>query len=375
MVPWRPSTRPAELGISSPSAHILIWVQAVLGRMKAVAIALMLLVTTVLVLPAASAHAPLGSGSNESLATATRVPDPTKSWAIYADLHEGGEAQYYMFDMVRGERIHVSLLTTTAAEDGNFTPGIVLMGPGLGSQGFVPPYVETPPGAGLLAVNGTRSAQATYEAFAPSSYVQLADVALDAPANGTYYVAVHDPVRGGHYGLAIGDRESFTLTEWLLTPLSLLSVYTWERQSLAVVLLPAMATAAAGLVLLVRRHRAGKPLDVAGWTAAVAGLLFLGTGATVLSQMLLSISRSSLDAFAIVTLTFAIIPVLLGLLTLRLVLRDSGRWSRRSRVYLAILGGGALFAWAGLVVGPVLALAAAVLPLKSAGETGAEARA
>ncbi len=335
-------------------------------RNPGVAIALML--AALLILPSVSAHAPLGSGYNESLATATRVPDPTKSWAIYAGLHEGGEAQYYVFDMTRGERIHLSLLTTTAPEDGDFTPGLLLMGPGLAHQGFVPPFVETPPGAGILAVNGTRPAQATYEAFAPSSYVQLADVALDAPRNGTYYVAVQDPSRGGPYGLAIGDRESFTLSEWLLMPWSLLSVYTWERQSLPVVLLPAMATMAAGLVLLLRRHRAGKPLDVSRLIAAVAGLLFLGTGATVLSQMILSMSRSSVDAFAIVTLTFAVIPVLLGLLTLRLVLRGSMRWSRRGRLYLAILGGGALFAWAGFVIGPILALAAAVLPSKNSGE-------
>lgn len=343
--------------------------------MKRIALGLVLMMTVVLAIPTATAHAPLGAGSNESLATATRVIDPTKSWAVYADLHEGGEAQYYVFDITQGQRIHVSLLTTAAAEDANFTPGLLLMGPGLPSQGFVPSYVEVPAAAAVLAVNGTRPSQATYEAFAPSSFLQLVDVALDAPANGTYYVAVQDPVRGGHYGLAIGDRESFTLTEWFFTPWSLLSVYEWEQQSLPVVLLPAIATAAAGLVLLVRRHRAGKPLDVTGWTAAVAGLLFLGTGATVLSQMILSISRSSLDAFALVTLTFALIPVLLGLLTLRLVLRDSGRWTRRSRVYLAILGGGALFAWAGFVVGPVLVLAATVLPAKSTGETGAMARA
>src|SRR5574337_31865 len=98
--------------------------------MKRLGLVLTVLMMAILLVPTAAAHAPLGSGSNESLATATHVPDPTKSWAIYADLHEGGEAQYYVFDMTQGERMHVSLLTTTAAEDATFTPGVVLMGPG-----------------------------------------------------------------------------------------------------------------------------------------------------------------------------------------------------------------------------------------------------
>ena len=335
--------------------------------MRALAAGLCVAVLLVLLAPAATAHAPLGSGSNESLATATRIPAPTQSWAIYADLHGGGEAQYYVIDKSRGERIHASLLTTTAPEEANFTPGLVLMGPGLGSRGFVPAFVEVPAGAAVISVNGSRAPHATYEAFAPSSYVQLTDIVLDAPTNGTYYVAVQDAARGGPYGLALGDRESFTLSEWLLMPFSLLSVYTWEGQTLPIVLLPAMATLATGLGLLVRRHRAGKPRDAAGWTGAVAGLLFLGTGATVLSQMILSIAQSSLDALAIVTLVFAMIPILLGTLMLRLVLRNRGRPAVRNRVYLSILGVSALFAWAGFVVGPVLAIAAAALPAKTPG--------
>ena len=337
----------------------------ILAIMKRIAAVLVILLMAVLIVPTVSAHAFLGAGSNESLETAMVIPDPTKSWAIYAELHEGGEAQYYVFNLGQGERIHISLLTTTAAEDGDFTPGVILMGPGVPAEGFVPSYVEIPAGAGILALNGTRPAQATYEAFAPSSFLQLADISMDAPASGTYYVAVQEPNRGGHYGLAIGDRESFTLSEWLLTPFSLLSVYEWERQSLPLVLLPMLVTAALGLVLLVLRHREGRRLDTTGWTGAVAGLLFLGTGATVLSQMILSLSRSSLDAFAIVTLVFAILPIVLGLLTMRLVLRHSEHWTLRSRLYLIVIGGGALVAWAGFVIGPILAIAAAVLPSKA----------
>ncbi len=330
--------------------------------MKSLIAGLVLLTIAVLTLPTAAAHAPLGSGSNESLATATPVPDPTKSWAIYADLHEGGEAQYYRFDAAQGLRIHLSLLTTTAAEDANFTPSLTLMGPGIANASRVPDYVEIPANGGAITVNGTRAARATYEAFSPSAFVALADLALPAPSNGTYYVAVHDPVRGGHYALVIGDRESFTVTEWALTPFSLLAVYEWEHQSLLVVLSPALLVTGVGLGGLLRRHRSGHRLDATGWAGAAAGLLFLGTGATVASQMVFAIGQSALEPFVLVTLTFATLPMVLGLLSLRLVLRNVGRWTRRSRIYLILIGAGAVVAWAGFVVGPMLAVSAAFLP-------------
>jgi len=343
--------------------------------MKRLTIGLVVLIMALAIVPTASAHAPIGAGSNESLATATLIPDPTKSWAVYADLHQGGEAQYYKFDAARGQRIHLTLYTSTSAEDASFAPGVILMGPGIPNRGSVPNYVEISPGAGVMAVNGARAPQATYEAFAPSSFVQLADISLNAPANGTYYVAVQDANRGGHYGVAIGDRESFTISEWLLNPVSLLSVYVWERQSLPVVLAPALAILVLGLALLIRRHRGGLRLDIKGWMAAVAGLLFLGTGATVFCQMILSISRSLADASLIVTLIFAILPIVLGLLTIRLAVRSSGYWTVRSRLYLVVLGVGALVIWTGYLIGPVLAIGAAVVPSRSAAPTAPVAEA
>lgn len=330
--------------------------------MKRYTISLVALIVSLMIVPTASAHAPIGSGDNESLATATLVTDPIKSWAIYGELHEGGEAQYYKFDATKGQRIHLTLLTTTSAEDATFTPGIILMGPGLPSQGTVPNFVQTPAGAAVTAINGTRPAQATYEAFAPSSYEQLADIALDAPASGTYYVAVQNTDRGGHYGLAIGDRESFTLAEWLLNPFSLVSVYAWERQSLPLVFAPALAVMFLGLIVLVRRHMSGRRLDLIGWLAAMAGLAYLSTGATVVSQMFISMSNAPVDGFVVATLIFALLPIVVGALTLRLAVRQSGRWTLRSRLYLGLLGGGAVVVWAGYLLGPILAIVAAVVP-------------
>lgn len=313
----------------------------------------------------ASAHSPVSPGNNESLETATPISDPTKSWAVYAELHEGGEAQYYRFDIDQGQKIHVMLYKSPSPEDGEFLPGFVLMGPGIANQSNVPSYVEVPSGAKTLVAEGKQPDQATYEPFSPSVFYSLADVALDAPSSGTYYIAVYEPSRGGHYGLAVGDRESYTLEEWILIPLNLISVYQWEGQSLIVIFSPLAITLVVGLGLMIWRQRnRAAILMLLDWIAALAGLLFLGTGISVLFQMILSLTQTALVPEIIVTIVLALAPILLGIGVLRIVLRSPGKVDRRKRIYLAILGIVALFLWGGLLVGPALAIVASILPVK-----------
>ena len=319
-----------------------------------------------LLIPEVIAHAPLTPGDNESLETATVVPDPTKSWALYGELHEGGEAQYYSFNITEGERVHVMLFKSPAPEDKEFAPSFVLMGPDINGQGDVPDYVETPVGADTLVAEGKQPAQASYEPFSPSSFYSLADVALDAPRSGTYYIAVYEPSRGGNYGLAIGDREEYTLSEWILIPVNLISVYQWEGQGLAVIFAPMAAILAIGFGLMAwrlrKRELAPTLLD---WAGTLAGLLFVGTGAMILFQMSLTLTQTPVAPEIGITLVLALIPVLVGIGVLRLILRSGGEVNIRKRVYLAILGLIALFAWAGLIVGPVLAMVASVLPTRT----------
>ncbi len=319
-----------------------------------------------LLAPLALAHSPLTTGDNESLATATVVPDPAKSWAIYGELHEGGEAQYYRFEIAEGQRIYVGLLISTAPEDRGFTPGLVLMGPGIVSQGTVPDYVEVPEGAGSLAVEGRQPEQAEYEPFAPSSFYSLAEVDLDAPGSGAYHIAVYEPNRGGHYSVAIGYVEAYDLDEYILIPVNLISVYQWEGQSLALIFAPMAATVAAGLALVVWRWRNQGLLKApSGWVGALAGLLYLGSGATVLFQMAFSLTRAPAGAGVALTIVFALMPILLGIGILRIALSSRRKMDTRTRAYLAILGTLGFFAWAGLLVGPALALVASVLPSKA----------
>jgi len=329
------------------------------GLSKSVLLALMLL--PLIPVPQVFGHAPLMPGSNESLATATLISDPTKSWAVYAELHEGGEAQYYSFYIAEWQRIHISLLKSTAPDNQEFLPSLVLMGPKLDMRGAVPKYVQVPEGAGSIVVEGKNPTQATYEAFAPSAFYQLADLQLDAPSSGTYYVAVYENSRGGHYGLAIGDRESFTLSEWIFTPLSVISMRQWADQSPMLTFAPAAATLAVCMTILIMRRRTGEsPRTPSQWTGAVAGLLFLASGFTVISQMLLALTLAPLGLDVIVTIVLASVPILLGVFAIRFALRTTT--SNRARASMAVLGLLALFAWAGLVVGPILAIVSSVLP-------------
>ncbi len=313
--------------------------------------------------PHSLAHSPLGSGDNESLDTATVVSDPLKSWAIYAELHEGGEAQYFRFDIERGQKIHVMLFKPTDDGLADFLPGFVLMGPGLTEQGEHPDYVQEPSDVEHQVFEGTQASKVTYEPFSPSTFYSLAEADLQAPATGTYYVAVYESSRGGRYGLAIGDIESYTLNEWILIPISLLSVYQWAGQSLAVVLAPLIMVLAFGIVLVMwLRYGRAKHTGRLNWLGVLAGLLFIGTAMIVLTQMVLALLQTGLVSEVVVTIVFVIVPLVLGLATLRLSLKATDEIRTGTRIYLMILGLVALFLWAGLLIGPVVAIIAALLP-------------
>jgi hypothetical protein len=336
-----------------------------IGRLAFLSISILLLLFLV---SSVMAHAPLGSGDNESIDKATVISDPTKSWAIYAELHSDGDAQYYAFNITTGQKIHAMLFKSMISEESGFTPRLVIIGPNVTEQGTIPTYVNVtiPSGDHALVVESMEPT-ATYEPFSPSSFYSLSDETIDAPVEGTYYVVVYEQSStptGGHYGLAIGDRETYTIDEWILIPFNLMTIYQWEGQSLALVLTPMIAAIIVGIISITWRFR--KQLNLANpmaWLGVIAGLTFIGTAATTLYQMLAAATRVALGADALVTLIFVIVPLAIGLVTLWLSLKDSNKASVKKRVYFVILGFAALFMWAGLIIGPILAILASVMPI------------
>ena len=107
-----------------------------------------------------------------------------------------------------------------------------------------------------------------------------------------------------------------------------------------------------------------RSLKLIEWAGSLAGLIFLGTGAMAFTQMAIALTAAPAGAELIVTVMFAIFPIILGIVTLLAALRPERRTIIRTRIYLVILGILALFAWTGLIVGPVMAFVASVLPIK-----------
>jgi hypothetical protein len=318
-------------------------------------------------LPSVLAHAPLGTQDNESLDKSTVIPDPTKSWALYSELNSDGDPQYYTFNISSGQTIHVLMFKSLRQQDADFIPILVLMGQTVNATGDIPSKITVPAGYNAQLIHPTIP-QPSYEPFSPGVLAYVTDLTIENAAAGQYYLVVYEASSnptGGHYGLAIGQRETYTVDEWLLLPYSLIGIYQWEGQNLALILAPMIVTVLVGIVLVAWRQK--KQHDLANpmaWLGSIAGLTFLGTAASTSYQMAFCVMQVAAGAEIIITLIFAIIPLVIGVLTLRLALKRSQTQTIRRRIYFVILGIAAIFIWAGLIIGPILAFAAALMPTK-----------
>jgi hypothetical protein len=305
-----------------------------------------------------SAHAPLGAGSNEGLANATLIGNPEKSFVIYTELHEGNEAQYYRFPMQKGQVLYGSL--GVAGPDA-LVPDLVIIGPGIGPAGAVPPFIQVPAGSGARLVPGTPPGKPSYEPFSPQPLYRTADFNITVPSDGTYYLAVYG-TGGGNYYLAPGFLEQFTVTEQLLIPWSVVGIHIWQGQSLPEIFAPLAAVLIAGLVAVVlRRKKEGALPDPLRLLLLLSGLLCIGGAAMTAYQLIRTVSVTGYTPEVLITLVLVAVPFLLGTAILAAGTRSPGADFPLTTGFAMLLTGVlGLLAWAGLILGPVLALAGGV---------------
>lgn len=306
-----------------------------------------------------SAHAPLDITSNEDIANATLITNPEKSFVLYTGLHESREAQYYLFPMQKGQILYGSFQVPNA---GSMVPDIVIIGPGIEPTGNVPSFIEVPAGSGAMVITGHPPGKPMYEPFSPQPIFETGRFNVTVPRDGDYYIAVYGP-GGGKYSLAPGFLEQFTASEWLLIPWSVISIHLWEGQSPWVVFAPLILVVIGGLVVLgIFRKELGLGQDPIRWLILTAGLLYLGGAAMTALQIIHTVRVTGYTNEVIVTLMFIAGPLILGIFAIREGLKqprpDTLIKSGITMVVIGILG---LLLWAGLIIGPVLAIVSGIL--------------
>ncbi len=199
----------------------------------------------------ASAHVPITGEPGETLETAAEIEDSTKSFVIYSELHEEGEAQYFKFEIDSGTRLRMTVMIPTEYVNTLFRPTLVLMGPGLTNSSnvsdHITEHIEVPANAGIMVFDEALL-DAEYEGFTPSYFYLLEDVNLTIPETGVYYFAIYDETSYGGYAITIGYRETFTIDEWLLVPINVISIHIWEEQNLVLILAPLLLSVAIGFI-------------------------------------------------------------------------------------------------------------------------------
>ena len=308
-----------------------------------------------------SAHAPLGVGSNEDIANATHFDTPEKSYVLYTELHEGGEAQYYHFPMQKGQNLYGSIQIPGPS---SMVPDIVIIGPGIEAAGNVPSFVEVPAGSGAMVIPGKTPGKPSYEPFSPQPIYETGRFNVTVPIEGDYYIAVYGPT-GGKYSLAPGFLEQFTATEWLLIPFSVIAIHLWEGQSPWEVFAPLIVVVIGGLALLeMYRKKSGLQHDPIRWMILLSGLLYLGGAAMTSLQIVHAVRVTGYGNEVLVTIMFIAGPVILGIFAIMEGMQQTRPDSlSKSGIKMIIIGILGLLFWAGLIIGPVLAIISGVLIL------------
>lgn len=126
------------------------------------------------------------------------------------------------------------------------------------------------------------------------------------------------------------------------------------------ILAPLLLTLIIGFPLLQMRYKL--PLGLVTSVGLIAGLLDVGSGLVTFVQMVIAISGATKTETYPLTLLFALIPIVLGVLIILKMVRYKSGWSTKDRAIIVTLGALGFVFWAGLIAGPILAIILGLFP-------------
>lgn len=308
-----------------------------------------------------AAHVPLFMVGGHSLDEAVPIENPTKSWVIYSTIDEIDEPHYFYLDMQVGERISLMLMIPIPDGDQGFRPRLALMGEGLTNMSTPPGTLEIPSGAQVMILEPEPPIP-EYEGFTPTSFYVLYDLDILAPSTGRYYLAYYEPVMAGNFAIAVGYQETFSFTEWVTVPFTVLITHLWNHQTPLTIIAPILLTLLLGFVLIFWRYpRLREDPQLLTWMGITIGLLFIASGIFLLYQMGFALLQVPASPQIAITIVFGAIPIILGLLAIRRFVLVDWQHKPRQLIVLFILAISALFLWAGWIIGPILLMLIAAI--------------
>jgi hypothetical protein len=335
-----------------------------------------------------SAHLPIYESGGSTMETALHIPDPSTSYATYAEFPKGlNGIQFYSLTAKAGQGQYIELDVPSIEYSREFAPVLLLIGPGLPQPNASTEYVLDFYGTNLTSGQGALSWNYTgpldEEEFEPFTQVLLLkrqSVNVTLPSDGTYFIAVGkwpfipSPndliiVKGvAKYILVTGTLEKFALTDYILIPYDWVKGHLFWDENPLIFLLPTYLITAAALVFTtyMRRSRptpsavGSRRTEQAVFYAALTGGLLMVSGGINQLVFLLGNPLFSLGIGETIVLMLQGIGIVAGIVALRL----SFAFLKPARLYRLIAAAAiflvALIVGSGFLVGPILFLSAAV---------------
>jgi hypothetical protein len=308
-----------------------------------------------------AAHVPLFMVGGHSLDEAVPIENPTKSWVIYSTIDEIDEPHYFYLDMQVGERIRLMLMVPIPDGDQGFRPRLALMGDGLTNMSTPPGTLEIPVGAQVMILEPEPPIP-EYEGFTPTSFYMLYDLDILAPSTGRYYLAYYEPAMTGNFAIAVGYQETFSFTEWVTVPFTVLITHLWNHQTPLTIIAPILITLLLGFILVFWRYpHLREESQFLTWVGISIGLLFIASGIFILYQMGIALFQVPASPQIAITIVFGAIPIILGFLAIRRFVLVDWQHKPRQLIVLFILAITGLFLWAGWIIGPILLMLTAAI--------------
>jgi len=165
------------------------------------------------------AHNPLVfKGDTKGFADALKIPRPAISYAIYSNLETASDVDFYSFQVNKPMLGHVTLIVPVLEGYQNFYPVFAVVGPGLPDPKTDLPFA-LPSGYGAVVELPTRQdpRPVFFEPFSRKSYYRgIGEFKQHLTQTGTYYIVVwHPGCETGAYVVGYGDKEMFTLRDWV----------------------------------------------------------------------------------------------------------------------------------------------------------------